>query len=125
MQVPVNGHKGYIGTICVPIMLAEGFDVVGLDIDLYARSTFLDNIVAIPEINKDVRDIEPDDLRGFDAVVPWAALSNDPLGNLNPNLTYKSNWINQWMIRRYHWIEPFRLSLNVRTIDFTRMGSSL
>lgn len=91
MRVLVTGHKGYIGTVCVPMMLAEGFDVVGLDIDLYARSTFLDNIVAIPEINKDVRDIEPDDLRGFDAVVHWAALSNDPLGNLNPNLTYDIN----------------------------------
>jgi nucleoside-diphosphate-sugar epimerase len=92
MRVLVTGHKGYIGTVCVPMMLADGFDVVGIDLDLYARSTFIDNIKTIPELDKkDIRDIEPDDLRGFDAVVHFAALSNDPLGNLNPDLTYQIN----------------------------------
>jgi len=91
MRVLVTGHKGYIGTVCVPMMQAHGFDIVGLDIDLYSRSTFIDNIAEIPELRRDVRDIEVDDLRGFDAVVHWAALSNDPLGNLNPDLTYAIN----------------------------------
>lgn len=92
MRVLVTGHKGYIGTILVPMLLAKGHEVVGFDSDLYQRSTFGDGIAEIPEIKKDIRDAESADLEGFDAVLHLAGLSNDPLGNLNPNLTYEINY---------------------------------
>ena len=91
MKVLVTGHRGFIGTVMIPILLKEGFDVVGLDTDLYRYCTYGDGPISIPSINKDVRDVAPDDLRGFDAVVHLAALSNDPLGNINPALTYDIN----------------------------------
>lgn len=91
MKVLVTGHRGFIGTVMIPILLKEGFDVVGLDTDLYRYCTYGDDPISIPNINKDVRDVAPDDLRGFDAVVHLAALSNDPLGNINPALTYDIN----------------------------------
>lgn len=91
MRVLVTGHKGYIGTILVPMLLTEGYDVVGLDSDLYQRCTFGESILDIKSIQKDLRDIDVKDVEGFDAVIHLAALSNDPLGNLNPDLTYEIN----------------------------------
>ncbi len=91
MRVLVTGHLGYIGTVMVPMLIAEGFDVVGLDTDLFGRSTFGEGIVSVPHIKKDVRDVEASDLKGFDAIIHLAGLSNDPLGDLNPNLTYEIN----------------------------------
>jgi nucleoside-diphosphate-sugar epimerase len=91
MKVLVTGHKGYIGTILVPMLLAKGHDVVGYDSDLYEHCTFGEGIVDVPEIIKDVRDAEPSDVEGFDAVMHLAGLSNDPLGDLNPTLTYEIN----------------------------------
>ena len=77
----------------VPLLLEKKYDVVGLDTDLYARSTFGEGIVEIPELKKDVRDVELRDLEGFEAVLHLAGLSNDPLGNLNPNLTEEINYL--------------------------------
>jgi nucleoside-diphosphate-sugar epimerase len=91
MKVLLTGHKGYIGTILVPMLLAEGHEVTGLDSDLYRSSTFGEGIQEIPELNKDIRDIEIGDVKGFDAVLHLAGLSNDPLGNLNPDLTFDIN----------------------------------
>lgn len=93
MRILVTGHKGYIGTVMVPMLLAEGYEVVGLDSDLYEECTFGDGILEIPEIKKDIRDIEASDLEGFDAIAHLAGLSNDPLGDLNPTLTYEINHI--------------------------------
>ncbi len=76
----------------VPMLLDKGYDVVGLDTDLYARSTFGKGIVDIRELTKDIRDIELKDLEGFEAVLHLAGLSNDPLGNLNPQLTEEINY---------------------------------
>src|SRR4051812_29279918 len=92
MRILLTGHLGYIGTVLTPMLLAEGHDVVGLDADLYRRCTFLERIAQVPSIRKDLRDVTPDDVRGFDAVLHLAALSNDPLGNLNPGLTEDINW---------------------------------
>ncbi|MEN7342625.1 MAG: SDR family oxidoreductase [Pseudomonadota bacterium] len=92
MKVLVTGHQGYIGTVMVPMLLAEGFDVVGLDSNLYRYCTYGEEPVAIPTIQKDVRDVTASDLEGIDAVVHLAALSNDPLGNINPDLTYDINY---------------------------------
>jgi nucleoside-diphosphate-sugar epimerase len=91
MRVLLTGHKGYIGTVLVPMLLEAGHDVFGLDSDLFENSTFGNGIQAIPEVRKDIRDVEISDLQGFDAVLHLAGLSNDPLGNLNPNLTYEIN----------------------------------
>ncbi|HEX5068041.1 MAG TPA: SDR family oxidoreductase [Myxococcota bacterium] len=92
MRVLVTGHKGYIGAVLVPMLRAEGYDVVGLDSDLYRACTFTDGMQDVPSLEKDVRDVAPEDLRGFDAVIHLAALSNDPLGNLDPELTFDINW---------------------------------
>lgn len=92
MRVLVTGHLGYIGTVLTPTLQAEGFDVVGLDSDLYRRCTFGDGPAEVPTILKDIRDVDVDDLRGFDAVCHLAGLSNDPLGDLDPELTYEINY---------------------------------
>jgi nucleoside-diphosphate-sugar epimerase len=91
MRILVTGDKGYIGTVLVPMLISAGHEVVGLDSDLYARCTFGDSLPDNPSIRKDLRDVEAKDVEGFDAVMHLAALSNDPLGNLNPNLTYDIN----------------------------------
>lgn len=91
MKVLVTGHRGFIGTVMVPMLQEEGFDVTGLDTDLYRYCTYGDEPAEIPCINKDVRNVEHRDLEGFDAIVHLAALSNDPLGNINPDLTYDIN----------------------------------
>ncbi len=92
MRVLVTGHKGYIGTVLVPMLMKAGHEVVGLDSDLYEQCTFGDDgIQDIPALRKDIRDVEASDLEGVEAVIHLAALSNDPLGNLNPRLTYEIN----------------------------------
>jgi nucleoside-diphosphate-sugar epimerase len=91
MRVLVTGHKGYIGVVLMPMLLATGHEAVGVDSDLYERCTFGDALQETPTLRKDIRDIEIADLVGFDAVIHLAALSNDPLGNLNPDLTYAIN----------------------------------
>lgn len=98
MRVLVTGHQGYIGTILVPMLVAAGHDVVGLDTDLYARSTFGGNVPIVPTLKRDVRDVTLEnltvgDLEGFEAVIHLAGLSNDPLGNLNPDLTHDINYL--------------------------------
>ncbi len=91
MRILVTGHNGYIGTVMVPTLLAEGHEVVGLDTDLYQECTFGDGLPSVPSVEKDIRDVSPRDLDGFDAVVHLAGLSNDPLGDLDPDLTYDIN----------------------------------
>lgn len=93
MRVMVTGHLGYIGTVMVPMLLKAGHQVVGLDSNLYERCTFAagGSIVSVPDIRKDVRDVEPGDLKGLDAIIHLAALSNDPLGNFRPGLTDEIN----------------------------------
>ena len=91
MKVLLTGHKGYIGAVAAPMLQSAGHEVVGLDSDLYAGCDFGKPAPAIPEIRKDLRDLTRADLRDFDAVVHLAALSNDPVGNLNPQLTYDIN----------------------------------
>ena len=91
MRVLVTGHKGYIGTVLTPMLTAAGHDVHGLDSDLFRRCTYGAMPSEVPETIKDVRDVELDDVRGFDAVLHLAGLSNDPLGDLDPELTYAIN----------------------------------
>lgn len=91
MRVLVTGHSGYIGPVMTAMLLAEGHQVSGLDSNFYEGCDFYAALPDIPQVKKDIRDIEPADVEGFDAVIHLAALSNDPLGNLNPDLTYAIN----------------------------------
>ncbi|MEZ4620939.1 MAG: SDR family oxidoreductase [Caldilineaceae bacterium] len=92
MRVLVTGHNGYVGTVMTPMLLAAGHEVVGLDTNFYQASTFGEEPAwGITEIEKDIRDVDVRDLNGFDAVLHLAGLSNDPLGDLNPALTFDIN----------------------------------
>jgi len=91
MRVILTGHKGYIGAVAAPLLQAAGHEVVGLDTDLYSGCDFGNPNPEIPELRKDFRHLTASDFRGFDAVVHFGALSNDPLGNLDPQLTYDIN----------------------------------
>jgi len=91
MKILLTGHKGYIGTIAAPFFRSAGHEVVGLDSDLFAGCEFGVAALAIPELRRDLRDLTESDLEGFDAVAHFAALSNDPLGDLDPKLTYDIN----------------------------------
>lgn len=93
MQVLVTGHNGYVGTVMVPLLVAAGHDVVGLDADLFEGSTFGEDhqVLDIPARKMDIRDVKSYDLEGFQAIIHLAGLSNDPLGDLNPGLTFEIN----------------------------------
>jgi len=92
MKVMVTGHLGYIGTVLTPMLQREGYDVVGMDSDLYRDSTFGDGLPIVPNIEKDIRDANAEDFYGIDAVLHLAALSNDPLGDIDRDLTLDINY---------------------------------
>jgi nucleoside-diphosphate-sugar epimerase len=77
--------------VAVPVLRAAGHEVAGLDSDLFSGCDFGKLDLGIPEIKKDLRDLDKKDLEGFDGVIHFGALSNDPLGNLNAQLTYDVN----------------------------------
>lgn len=91
MRVLVTGHHGYIGSILVPLLQARGHEVVGLDTDFFAACSFGDGPTAVPSLRRDLREVTAADLDGFAGVIHLAALSNDPLGNLEPELTAEIN----------------------------------
>jgi nucleoside-diphosphate-sugar epimerase len=91
MKILVTGHNGYIGSAMVPMLQAAGHVVTGLDTYLYEACTFGPAVPDVRSLRMDLRDVQPEHLRGFDAVVHLAALCNDPLGNLNPGTTYEIN----------------------------------
>jgi nucleoside-diphosphate-sugar epimerase len=91
MKVLVTGHRGYIGVEMASVFRAAGYDVVGLDIGLYDGCDFQAPPDNVPELDVDLRDVTPRHLAGFDAVAHMAALSNDPLGDVNPDITYDIN----------------------------------
>ncbi|MCX5041717.1 SDR family oxidoreductase [Aldersonia sp. NBC_00410] len=91
MRVLVTGHQGYLGTVMVPILQTAGHDVVGLDTGYFADCVLGDVPNDPPGLQVDLRDVTVDQLSGFDAVIHLAALSNDPLGALAPQITYDIN----------------------------------
>ena len=91
MRILLTGHRGYIGAVAGPLLQSAGHEVTGLDSDLFSGCDFSKPLGDIPGICKDLRDLETRDLAGFDAVVHFAALSNDPVGNLNRSLTFEIN----------------------------------
>lgn len=91
MKVLVTGHEGYIGCVLVPLFREAGHDVTGLDNGLFRGCDFDAPVLDCNTLDLDIRDVQPDHLRGFDAVVHLAGISNDPLGDLNPKGTYDIN----------------------------------
>ncbi|HEX9621714.1 MAG TPA: SDR family oxidoreductase [Polyangiaceae bacterium] len=91
MKVLVTGHRGYIGAEMVPALLEAGHDVTGLDIGFFDGCDFIAPPDDVPALHVDLRDVTPRELEGFDAVVHLAALSNDPLGDLDARVTYDIN----------------------------------
>lgn len=92
MHVLVTGNMGYIGVVLVEMLLNKKYQVTGLDTGYYENSLWSPNSQPIRQIKKDIRDLENSDLEGVDAVIHLAALSNDPLGELNPGLTEEINF---------------------------------
>lgn len=91
MRVLMTGHDGYVGAVMVPILTRAGHEVVGLDNQYFDGCDFGDYKPGIKVIKSDIRDLRSEHLKGFEAVVHLAAVSNDPLGNLNPESTYDIN----------------------------------
>lgn len=91
MRVLVTGHNGYIGCVMVPMLRSAGHDVVGLDSGLFDAFRLLPYQSDVPEIRLDIRDVTPDHLEGFEAIIHLAALSNDALSNINAATTYEIN----------------------------------
>lgn len=92
MRILVTGHQGYIGLVLVPMLERAGHQVVGLDSGLFEDCVAGAEPPSPPAIAKDVRDVSGSDLEGFDAVLHLAALSNDPLGDFEPEVTYEVNF---------------------------------
>lgn len=91
MRVLLTGHLGFIGAVMGPMLSRAGHDVVGVDTGYFADCTFGERDGGFAERRADIRDLQADDLEGFDAVVHLAALSNDPVGDLEPQQTYDIN----------------------------------
>ncbi|MEM6582969.1 MAG: SDR family oxidoreductase [Pseudomonadota bacterium] len=91
MRILVTGHNGYIGCVLVPHLLSLGHDVHGFDTNYYSASVFSGELPEVPSVTKDIRNAELSDVQGFDAVIHLAALSNDPLGDYQPELTHQIN----------------------------------
>jgi len=90
-RVLVTGHLGYVGTVLTPRLTARGHEVVGCDCDLYRACTVATMPPALATIKADFRDLGPTDLEGIDTIIHLAGLSNDPLGDLDPDLTRTIN----------------------------------
>ncbi len=92
MKVLVTGHNGYVGRVLTKILLEKKMDVVGCDIN-YFPTSFNEELDTIKNLNKDIRKISVEDLENIDGVIHLAGLSNDPLGELNPQLTHEINFL--------------------------------
>ena len=91
MKVLLTGHQGYLGTVMAPVLQAAGHEVTGLDVGWFADCVLGPAPADPPGLHLDLRDVSVADLEGFDAVIHLAALSNDPLGHLAPEITYDIN----------------------------------
>lgn len=92
LRILLTGHNGFIGSVMGPMLAAAGHDVVGLDSFFFEECTFGPSAADVAGLRVDIRDVDAEALRGFDAVIHLAALSNDPLGNLRAECTYSINY---------------------------------
>lgn len=91
MKILVTGHEGYIGAVLAPMLLARGHQLLGSDVGYFRDCLFQPTSHSVENLGLDVRDITAAQLEGFDAVIHLAGLSNDPLGNFDPDLTTQIN----------------------------------
>jgi nucleoside-diphosphate-sugar epimerase len=91
MQVLITGNQGYLGTVMSEVLTAEGHSITGLDSGYFADCIMGPAPTDARTLHKDLRDVTAADLEGFDAVIHLAALSNDPLGYLEPGITHDIN----------------------------------
>jgi nucleoside-diphosphate-sugar epimerase len=92
MRILVTGADGYIGCVLIPLVREAGHVVVGLDNNLFSGCSLGEFETDARSVSMDVRDVEQGDLEGFDAIIHLAAVSNDPIGDLNPSSTYEINY---------------------------------
>ncbi len=92
-RILVTGNLGYIGSVMVPELIAQGYEVTGFDIGYYEHCYLVEQKQPlVKQIKKDLRDVTADDLNGIDCIIHLAGLSNDPLGELNPSITEDINY---------------------------------
>src|SRR5258705_13996309 len=92
MRICVTGCNGYLGSMLTPELMRNGYEVIGLDTGFYSDRALYRNDASTPmTVVRDLRLVEQKDLEGLDAVVHMAELSNDPVGQLAPNITYDIN----------------------------------
>src|SRR5207244_7491828 len=91
-RILVTGTEGYLGSLLAPELIRQGYEVIGLDTGFYKERTFYRDGGTTPlTLAKDLRHVGVEDLKGVDAVVHMAELSNDPAGQLAPNIIYEIN----------------------------------
>ncbi|MBT5551566.1 MAG: NAD(P)-dependent oxidoreductase [Nitrospina sp.] len=91
MKTLITGDRGYVGSVLAQVLLERSHDIVGFDTDYYRGTDLYSVERSYRQITRDIRDISPEDVRDVEAVVHLAGLSNDPLGELAPNLTEDIN----------------------------------
>jgi nucleoside-diphosphate-sugar epimerase len=92
MNVMITGNNGYIGSVLTEVLVGKGYNVIGFDTDYYKECRFYDSTSEIKQIKEDIRKISSEDIGTVDAIIHLAALSNDPLGKFNQELTYDINY---------------------------------
>jgi nucleoside-diphosphate-sugar epimerase len=120
----MTGHKRYIGTVAVPMLVQAGHIVVGLDSDLFEQCTFRQGIFDVPELRLDLRDVLARNLESFDAVTHLAALSNDPLGDLNPAITYDINHAASFRLARLEEVGVARFLYSSSCSSYGRLATT-
>lgn len=91
MKVLVTGHEGYIGCVLTPLLREAGHEVVGLDNRLFRGCDFGEGPAGVPALEMDLRSVSANELSSFDAIIHLAGISNDPVGDLDPERTYDIN----------------------------------
>ena len=92
MKILVTGDTGYVGTLLSKKLIESNYSLVGLDLDLFLENDLIDFNRNYYRIKKDICNINENDLKDVDIIMHLAGLSNDPIGELNENLTDKINF---------------------------------